>query len=305
MISLFTRLLRPARPFKNRQPTGRGTRQAGTDQRNVIGLPRRNDMASIIASGRLLAYFQPQICCDTGAVTGFEALARIDDPAQGIVAPAQFMPALSAADHIQLTQAMLTQALCALRSWAMAGWQVPTIAINVSPHDLMQPAFTDFILWELDRLDLEPKRLIIEVPEYLNPETADQTCIDNLRRLARAGCRIDLDDFGTGCTTLESIRKFSAQRLKIDRSFVSGCADDHERQRMILAILALADHLDLQVVAEGVETRDEHYFLSQIGCHEVQGYAIAAPLTLSQTMTFLECHDNRQGCLPQLRDVAS
>lgn len=262
-------------------------------------------MTSLIASGQLLAYFQPQICCDTGTVTGFEALARIDDPAQGIVAPGQFLPALSAADHIQLTQAMLTQALSALRSWEKAGWRVPTVSINVSAHDLRQPAFVDFILWELDRLEVGASRLVIEVPEHLNPLNADETCIDNLRRLARAGCRIDLDDFGTGCTTLDSIRQFSAQRLKIDRSFITGCADDPERQRMILAILALADHLDLHVVAEGVETRDEHYFLAQIGCHEVQGYAIAAPLTLAQTMTFLQCHDNRQGELPRLRNIAS
>ncbi|MDO5620732.1 MAG: GGDEF domain-containing phosphodiesterase [Paracoccus sp. (in: a-proteobacteria)] len=260
-----------------------------------------HNFASLIAQGAVQAHFQPQICCDTGAVMGFEALARLNHPSRGLLAPPHFLPGLDDTSRATLTAEMLRQSLEALQKWDDAGWHVPTVSVNVTPQELAEPAFADLVLWELDRQNIPPSRLVIEVIEDLGPHTTGAAAGPNLRRLALAGCRIDLDDFGTGSTTLDAIRQFEVHRLKIDRSFVKGCTQDPQRQRMILAILALADHLDLQTVAEGVESPEEHYFLAQIGCNEVQGYGIAAPMPLDRTFAFMESHSSRQNNLPRLQ----
>ncbi|MFN3526305.1 MAG: EAL domain-containing protein, partial [Paracoccus sp. (in: a-proteobacteria)] len=146
------------------------------------------------------------------------------------------------------------------------------------------------LLWELDRHELRPERLVIEVLESVGPVTSNAEARQNLRTLSQAGCRIDLDDFGTGYASLDAIRQFGVQRIKIDRSFVTGCDIDPAQQRMILAILALAERLGISALAEGVETREEYAFLAQMGCDVVQGYAVARPMPLSDATAYLSRH---------------
>lgn len=238
-------------------------------------------------SGQLVAYFQPQVSCHSGAVTGFEVLARWNHPSRGILLPGAFLGSMTESDHSALTLAMLDQGMMALKAWDGAGLDVPTISVNISNCELSDPNFATCILWELDRHDLRPSRLTIEVLESVGPITSNAEARRNLRLLAEAGCRIDLDDFGTGYASLDAIRQFGAHRIKIDRSFVVGCDIDPCQQRMILAVLALAERLGIAALAEGVETREEFGFLAQMGCDEVQGYAVARPMTLEAATEFL------------------
>lgn len=257
-------------------------------------------VAAAAEGGQIEAYFQPQLCCNTGQVTGFELLARWNHPTRGLLLPGVFFSRMSSADHGALTLCMLDQGLRAMRAWQQAGFSVPGISINISNCELSDPGFATCLLWELDRHEFAPDRLVIEVLESVGPVTSNAEARRNLTMLARAGCRIDLDDFGTGYASLDAIRQFGIQRIKIDRSFVTGCDIDPGQQRMILAILALAERLGISTLAEGVETRDEHAFLAQMGCDEVQGYAIARPMPLEQATEYLARHMCDQ---PRLRPL--
>lgn len=250
------------------------------------------------AAGQIVAYFQPQISCHSGEVTGFEALARWNHPTRGMLPPGAFMSRMSDDDHKGLTRAMLRQSIDALKSWDQEGWKVPTVSVNISNCELSDPGFAAALLWELDRQDIRPERLVLEVLESVAPVTSSAEARANLSALAKAGCRLDLDDFGTGYASLDAIRQFGVHRIKIDRSFVMGCDVDASQQRMILAILALAERLGIAALGEGVESREEHAFLAQMGCDEVQGYAIARPMPLAETRDFLKSHARHASGLP-------
>lgn len=263
-------------------------------------------LAQAIAAGQIEAWFQPQIDGDTGEVTGFEALARWHHPERGLLLPGTFLEELPGAERQTLVVEMLRQAGNAIQNWDSAGWQVGTVSVNLSEYELAEPAMAEILLWEIDRLNLHPSRIVIEVLETVAPpqlsedDPRDVAIAANLRRLAAAGCQIDLDDFGTGFASLASIRQFGPQRLKIDRRFISGCDRDPEQQRMILAVLALAEHLKLDTLAEGVETTGEQSFLTQIGCNQLQGYAIAAPMPFEATPAFLASRASMLAHLPRV-----
>jgi len=141
---------------------------------------------------------------------------------------------------------------------------------------------------------------VVEVLESVGPVSSNSETRDNLRKLAKAGCQIDLDDFGTGYASLDAIRQFGINRIKIDRSFVTACDIDQAQQRMILAILALAEKLGIAALAEGVETAEEYSFLAQMGCDEVQGFAIGRPMPLTATLDFLQRHRDTAALLPRI-----
>lgn len=262
--------------------------------------PMVASIAEAVDADQIEAYFQPQICCNTGRVEGFEALARWNHPQRGLLTPAAFMPGMSDEDHIALTRAMLRQALAALRKWETAGLSVPTVSVNLTQAELSDPGFADLVLWELDRQDISPPRLVLEILESIGPINSSALAQLNLDRLSKAGCQLDLDDFGTGFASFDSIRHFGVHRIKIDRSFVSNCHSDARQQRMILAILALAEKLGLATLAEGVENPEEHSFLAQIGCDQVQGYAIAPPLSLDRSVEFLAHYAQTRPEIPAL-----
>ncbi|RJL06829.1 EAL domain-containing protein [Paracoccus aestuarii] len=257
-------------------------------------------VSDAVVAGQIEAWFQPQISCHTGQVTGFEALARWNHPTRGILAPGAFMPQMSSADHKTLTLFMLAQCMSALNSWDRDGFDVPTVSINISNCELSDRGFADCLLWDLDRHEIPTKRLVVEVLESVGPVTSSNEARENLRKLAEAGCQIDLDDFGTGYASLDAIRQFGINRIKIDRSFVTACDIDGAQQRMILAILALTERLGIAALAEGVETRAEYAFLAQMGCDEVQGYAVARPMPLADTRVFLERHKDAAARLPTI-----
>lgn len=122
----------------------------------------------------------------------------------------------------------------------------------------------------------------------------------NIRKLGELGCKIDLDDFGSGHTSIASIRRFSVSRIKIDRSFVIKSDRDPEQQRMISAILSLAERLDVQTLAEGVETAGEHALLAQLGCDHVQGFGIARPMPYDQTIEWVLAHNGKLASTTQI-----
>ena len=250
------------------------------------------DAASALQNGMIQAWFQPQICTDTGRVSGFEALARWCHPVKGMIPPSAFLPALEQAGLLQkLSQVMVQQALTAIKSWDAAGLKVPSVGVNFATDELRDPALVNRIRWELDRFGLTPNRLTVEVLETVMTDQPDEVVARNITALGEMGCHIDLDDFGTGHASIASVRRFRVSRIKIDRSFVTKADHDPEQQKMITAILTMAERLDLKTLAEGVETAGEHALLAQLGCDHVQGFGIGRPMPFDQTLDWVINHE--------------
>ncbi len=232
-----------------------------------------------LEKGQIRAFFQPQISTRTGRITGFETLARWQHPQRGLIPPIEFLPALAQVGLMhRLGEVMVNDALSALSRWDAAGLDVPRVGVNFSNDELRDPELVDRISLQLEQFCLSPERLAVEVLETVVADHADDIVIRNLSGLARLGCSLDLDDFGTGHASITSIRRYAVERIKIDRSFVTRIDADQEQQKMVSAILTMAERLGLDTLAEGVETAAEREMLAQLGCGHVQGYGIARPL---------------------------
>jgi diguanylate cyclase (GGDEF)-like protein len=261
-----------------------------------------DEAAAALENGEIRPHYQPQVSTDTGRVTGFEALARWTHPERGNLTPAEFLPILENAGKLaRLGEVMLSRSLGALRAWDEAGLDVPCVAVNFSSDELRNPKLIDKVKWELDRHDLAPGRLVVEVLETVVAASPEDVVTRNVNGLARLGCRIDLDDFGTGHASISSIRRFAVQRIKIDRSFVMKVDRDPDQQRMVAAILTMAERLGLETLAEGVETTGEHAMLSQLGCDHVQGFGIGFPMPFEATEDWVRSH---MTTMPDLPDIS-
>lgn len=249
------------------------------------------EVTEALESGQFVAWFQPQLATDTGEVSGFEALARWVHPVRGMIPPGEFLPAIDAAGRWErLGEVMLYQSLSALQAWDKARLKVPQVGVNFSDTEFANPGLADKISWELDRFELDHSRLAVEILENVIASASEDVTLHNIKALARLGCQIDLDDFGTGNASITTLKRFPVGRIKIDRSFVTRIDEDKEQRAMAAAILTLADKLNLETLAEGVETMGELATLTRMGCGHVQGFGLAKPMPLEETIPWLTRH---------------
>ncbi len=254
----------------------------------------RSDASRALENGQIQPWYQPQVCTSTGRVSGVEALARWVHPDRGVVAPAQFLSALEEDRRMErLSEVVIANALTSLRNWDRAGCHIPRVSVNFSTSELRNPKLVDKIAWELDRYDLGPDRLGVEILETVIADAPDGVIADNIRGLAALGCHIDLDDFGVGHASISALRRFPVQRLKIDRSFVTRLDRDEDQRRMVGVVLSMADRLGIETLAEGVESSHEHTLLAQLGCDHVQGFGIARPMPADQIPGWVAEHQVR------------
>lgn len=249
--------------------------QARVENRNTL----TSQVGDALAKGEIRPFFQPQISTRTGAITGFETLARWQHPERGLIPPLEFLPALNQAGLMdQLGALMVRESLSALKRWDDMGFNVPRIGVNFSNEELRSPDLVARVAHELGRAGMSPDRLAVEVLENVVADSSEDIAVRNLTGLAALGCSLDLDDFGTGHASITTIRRYSIERIKIDRSFITRIDADIEQQQMVAAILTMAERLELDTLAEGVETAEERAMLARLGCGHVQGYGIARPL---------------------------
>ncbi len=247
------------------------------------------ELNNALETNEIFAWFQPQLRAADGKVIGFEALARWDHPERGLVSPASFLPDIEKSGLSQrLAEVILKQSLMALNTWDAAGFDVPAISVNFSADELKNPRLPDYVRWELDRHEIAPERLVVEVLESVASACSEDVVTRTLHALSRIGCRIDLDDFGTGFKSFVNIRRFDVDRIKIDRSLVNQIDRDEGQHAMFSALLAFGEKLGIDTLAEGVETEGEVETLKALGCRDMQGYAISRPMPLGETMLWLE-----------------
>ncbi|MGY6632294.1 MAG: EAL domain-containing protein [Alkalilacustris sp.] len=267
--------------------------------RNIAEL--RRDLGRALDDGEVQAFFQPQISTCTGEITGFETLVRWQHPRRGLLAPVDFLPGLLAAGLAErLGEVMLSGALRALSRWERAGHAIATVSVNFAPEELRNPRLPERVQWELDRFGLQPDRLVIDIREAVLADGTDEVTVQTIQRLSELGCRLDLDVFGVGHASVDALQRFPVTRLKIDRRFVSGLDAEAGRQRTVEAMLAMAERLDLDTLAMGVETPGEHAILAQLGCRHVQGFAIARPMHEDAAGAWIAKHHAGLGPLLQL-----
>ncbi|QRZ12499.1 EAL domain-containing protein [Paracoccus methylovorus] len=245
-----------------------------------------------LALDRVGLLFQPQLCCDTGQVAALRVLPWIGMDDHDGCDLAELQPRLDDTTLGRIVGNVLRQAFADLRGWDRMGARVPRLSLPLAERVLGDASTVDAVLWELDRHDLSPERLEIEVSEPIGRGGGRIPVTASLQRLIAAGCTVALGEFGAGSAGLDDLRRFGIGRVRIAPEFISGCDHCADQQRMILAILALAEHLRLATLADGVATQDENTFLAQIGVNSVQGPIVAPPLDAAAVDDFLLHHDH-------------
>jgi diguanylate cyclase (GGDEF)-like protein len=235
------------------------------------------DLSKALVNDEFHLVYQPQINLESKRVISAEALLRWNHPQRGLVPPDYFIPAAEASGAIvEIGQWVLDQACWQAAHWASRGMPI-RIAVNLSAVQLRQKGIVDDILDTLDRHNIPPGRLELEVTETsFMTNLAD--AVEKLHRLNRAGISIAVDDFGTGYSSLTYLKQMPVQHLKIDKQFVRDLLINEEDTRITNTIIDLGRSLNLSVVAEGVETAEQEYYLSQRGCHLAQGYYFSKPV---------------------------
>ena len=246
-------------------------------------LATTQDLNSAFDNREIRPHFQPQVSLSDGRITGMEALARWHHPSQGMVPPLAFLSSVAQAQlwH-KLTDTILHDSLSAMRDLEDAGIFVPQVGVNFAQSDLEHPQLVTRILWALDQFDLQPNRLSVEVLENVVVQDAQSPVRHAVNSLAKLGCHIDLDDFGTAQNPFDSLRQLNIDRMKIDRSFVFNIDKDPKKQDMLAAVVLMAQRLNLDTLAEGIETDAGRRVVQKLGCGHAQGYGIGRPMPLDQ-----------------------
>ena len=246
--------------------------------RNLERLQMELRLRHALEEGEFLLYFQPQIDAKSGKIVGAEALIRWLEPELGLIPPGLFIPLAEETGQIQaIGEWVLQQACRHLKKWKQMGLPELPIAINLSARQFKQSSFVDTISQTLGDYKIPAHLLELELTESMLMKDVPQTTA-KLNQLKRMGFRISIDDFGTGFSSLNYLRHFPLDVLKIDQSFVRELFDDGAALAIIESIIALARSLGMRTVAEGVETAEQRSILESRGCDILQGYLISRPL---------------------------
>jgi len=233
-------------------------------------------------------YYQPQMSIDTGTVIGVEALMRWNHPTQGVIPPARFIPVLEESGLIvEVGDWVLREACRQARTWRLAGMPELRVAVNVSARQFSKRDLVGDVARILDETGTEPHRLHIEITEGTIAAKFEHS-VEIMRKLAALGVRIAVDDFGVGYSSLNYLKRLPIHSLKIDRSFIRDVTTDSHDAAIARTIIALAHNLGLDVIAEGVETLEQMFFLSRQGCNEVQGHLVAQPMPPEEFAAWLK-----------------
>jgi diguanylate cyclase (GGDEF)-like protein len=236
------------------------------------------DLRHAVEGGQLQLVYQPKIDARSLQVTAAEALLRWQHPQRGLVCPSVFVPLAERHGLIaSLGRWVIEEACRQAAAWRERGLRM-RIAVNLSGHQLRQDDLVDHLLAALRRHGLPPGRMTCEITESMAMEDTRQTraAFEHLRQ---AGLHVSIDDFGTGHSSLATLRRLPAAELKVDRAFVTDLESSEHARSIVRAVVQMAHTLGLRVVAEGVETAAQRDLLVGMGCDELQGYLFAKPMS--------------------------
>ncbi|QOJ22926.1 MAG: EAL domain-containing protein [Gammaproteobacteria bacterium] len=237
-----------------------------------------NDLHKAIRNNELMLYFQPIIDMDTHHWVGLEVLLRWQHAEKGLISPAQFIKLAEETGLILPIGDWVIRTTCMqLKEWQDEGLEVPRIAINLSVKQFQKKYFVQEVASILKQVEVSASCLALEITESMLAENIAEVN-GTLQQLSAMGFKISIDDFGTGYSNLSYLKHYTIDALKIDRSFVRDIAIDENDAAIVTAIIAMAHSLNMHVVAEGVESKEQIDFLKQRGCRQYQGFYFSKPL---------------------------
>jgi diguanylate cyclase (GGDEF)-like protein/PAS domain S-box-containing protein len=237
------------------------------------------EIRKALENNQFTLYYQPQFNAQTKKIIGVEALIRWNHPERGIVAPGEFIQiAEDTGLIIPIGEWVLREACKQLKLWQKAGYLSFSIKVNLSARQFQLKNIVSIVSSVLQETQLEPHFLELEMTEYILMQNTKET-INTLIQLKQLGLKIAIDDFGKGFSSLNYLKHFPIDTLKIDRSFVWDMLTDYKNEAIVTTIITLAHKLNLNVIAEGVETEEQLNFLKKNQCDEIQGYLLGKPVS--------------------------
>jgi EAL domain-containing protein (putative c-di-GMP-specific phosphodiesterase class I) len=247
------------------------------------------DLRRALARNEFVLFYQPQVDTASGEVRGFEALLRWWHPQRGLLTPADFIPVAEESGVIvPIGDWVLRQASAQLAEWRRAALPPVRLSVNISARQLENPDFVDSVMRAVQVYALDGHQMELEITESLLMRDFEANAI-KLGRLSASGIRLAIDDFGTGYSSFKYLSRFPIHTLKIDQSFVQEL-DREENMSIVNAMIAMGRGMNLNVVAEGVETESQLARLQQMRCHEMQGHYYSAPVSGHEATSLLGRH---------------
>jgi diguanylate cyclase (GGDEF)-like protein len=261
---------------------GRNTYQMYSASMNAEAMARLQlelQLRKAVEAGEFTIWYQPIVDLDTRKPVGAEALVRWSHPERGLVSPGEFIALCEECGLIVPLGEWILRGVCSqARAWEAAGLGTVRMSVNLSARQLRHDGIVDTVRAILQETGLRPRSLVLELTESMLMEPKGVTG-RTIRELADLGVSLAIDDFGTGYSSLSYLKNFPVTALKIDRSFIAGITSDPDDSAITTAIIALASAMELDVVAEGVETEAQAGFLQEKGCHKIQGYLVGRPMS--------------------------
>src|SRR6266496_374341 len=252
----------------------------GMHARAVSRLQLEGDLRLAVERNEFCVHYQPIIALETGRLAGFEALVRWNHPRRGMISPGDFIPVAEETGLIvPLGQWVLEESCMRIKQWQQESpcHRALSLSVNLSGRQVAQPDMMSQIEHALDSSKLNPHCLKLEITESVVMENAEAATI-MFKQLRTLGVQLSIDDFGTGYSSLSYLHRFPLNYLKIDRSFVSRMTSTDDNSEIVRTIAALARNLGMQVIAEGIETEEQHKQLKALGCEYGQGYLFSRPV---------------------------
>jgi len=241
-------------------------------------------MAEAIPRNEFFTVFQPKIDLKLGRVYGYEALARWNSSAIGMVPPLEFIPIAEQYDFIEtLTQTQLKEVCRFINELLNSGYEKFKVSVNISPR-LLTSDFLDSLIYNID-YHTSYNYIEFEITESTLASLNNST-IKRILKLKELGITISIDDFGTGYSNLVNLQNFEPEVLKIDKSFIDKIPNSDKSNKLVLAIIDMAKNLNMKVVAEGIESDEQKRFLEENGCIFIQGYYYSKPLEFENAVAF-------------------
>lgn len=245
-----------------------------------------SDLYLALVRQELLLHYQPVVDLKSGQVIGAEALLRWNHPEKGVLFAKQFLSSAKEGGALSSTEEWIVHQVCKQnKRWQNAGIPPFIVSVNISAFPLVQEDLVKVVADALRESGLEAKYLELEITEKMAMDA--ERAIDILFQLKQLGVSISVDDFGRGYSSLNYLKRFPIDKLKVDQSFIQGCTEDEREKSVVKTIIGMAKNMRLQVVAEGVETREQLVFLQQNLCDAAQGYLIGKPVSADELMANL------------------
>jgi diguanylate cyclase (GGDEF)-like protein len=268
---------------------GRDSYQLYAPAMNARALERlalENLLRRAVEHDELVLHYQPLIDTKSRAITGVEALVRWRHPELGLLLPAQFISVAEVSGVILPIGEWILRTACAqVREWQRRHESL-MMSVNLSARQFQQPDLVDQVRRALEESGVEPWRLQLEITESHAMQNTESS-IFTLRELKELGVRIAMDDFGTGYSSLNYLKRFPIDTLKLDQSFIRDITTDPADAAIVSAVIAMAHSLSIEVVAEGVETKEQLEFLARQNCDVIQGFLFSAPMPAEELVRFL------------------